>query len=204
MCWWISRSGSNVFRRLRHHLSYANVVASLALFIALGGASYAAFRLPAGSVGTAQIRNHAVTLVKIRGDAKTTLRGRMGDPGPAGPRGLVGPKGPQGSLGVARAFGEVSAAGAVTNSRGNPVVTHPSIGRYCIALAGIDPSTETIAVTLNVLSTFNSAPPSELACDGTVCPVGTWEIATGKLTAPVGGGLVHFINADQAYSFIAP
>jgi hypothetical protein len=36
-------------------LSYANVVATLALFIALGGGAYAAFALPADSVGTRQL-----------------------------------------------------------------------------------------------------------------------------------------------------
>jgi hypothetical protein len=205
MCWWISRLGFNeMLRRLRNHLSYANVVASLALFIALGGASYAAFHLPAASVGTAQIKNHAVTLVKLGHEVGRTFRGRVGAPGPAGPRGPAGPKGPQGPPGVARAFGEVSATGTVTNSRGNPVITHPSTGRYCLSLPGFDPSVETIAVTLNVQSTFNAAPPSEQPGDGNVCPVGTWEIATGKLIAPGGGGLVRFINADQAYSFIAP
>jgi hypothetical protein len=33
-------------KRFRFHLSYANVVATLALFVALGGASYAATQLP--------------------------------------------------------------------------------------------------------------------------------------------------------------
>jgi hypothetical protein len=43
----------------------ANVVAYLALFVALGGTSYAAIGIPRGSVGTAQLRNHAVTPVKL-------------------------------------------------------------------------------------------------------------------------------------------
>jgi hypothetical protein len=43
----------------RHHL------ALIALFIALGGTSYAATRLPADSVGTSQIRNGAVTASKL-------------------------------------------------------------------------------------------------------------------------------------------
>jgi hypothetical protein len=38
---------------LRRHLTYANVVASLALFLALGGAAFAATQLPRNSVGTA-------------------------------------------------------------------------------------------------------------------------------------------------------
>lgn len=193
-----------MFRRLRPHLSYANVVASLALFIALGGASYAAFRLPPDSVGTAQIKNHAVSLIKLGRAATGALRGRTGRQGPGGPRGPAGPKGPQGPPGTTRAFGEVSANGTITQSRGNPSITHPSVGRYCLSVPGIDPNTETLGVTLNVQSTFNAAPPSEAAGDGSVCPVGTWEIATGKLTAPSGGGLVHLVNADQAFSFIAP
>jgi hypothetical protein len=47
-------------------LSYANVVSTLALFVALGGASYAAVELPRNSVGESQIRNGAVTLGKLR------------------------------------------------------------------------------------------------------------------------------------------
>lgn len=51
--------------RFRNRLTYANVVATLALFIALGGASYAAISLPAGSVGPRQLRAGAVTLGKL-------------------------------------------------------------------------------------------------------------------------------------------
>jgi hypothetical protein len=52
---------------LRHRLelskiTYANVVSTIALFAALGGASYAAVVLPAGSVGPQQIRSGAVAL----------------------------------------------------------------------------------------------------------------------------------------------
>jgi hypothetical protein len=46
-------------------VTYANVLSTVAVFTALGGASYAAISLPANSVGTAQIRNGAVTLPKL-------------------------------------------------------------------------------------------------------------------------------------------
>jgi hypothetical protein len=46
--------------RVRRRLSFANVTSALALFVALGGTSYAAINLPADSVGPAQIRYHAV------------------------------------------------------------------------------------------------------------------------------------------------
>ncbi len=48
-------------RHLARRLNYANIVATLALFVALGGASYAAFVLPPGSVGPRQLRRAAVT-----------------------------------------------------------------------------------------------------------------------------------------------
>ena len=50
--------------RIVSHLR-GNLVAYLALFIALGGASYAAVSVPANSVGTRQLRNHSVTPVKL-------------------------------------------------------------------------------------------------------------------------------------------
>jgi len=46
-------------------LSYANVVATLSLLIALGGASYAAVELPANSVGPRQLRNGSVGTQKL-------------------------------------------------------------------------------------------------------------------------------------------
>lgn len=59
-------------RSILGRLTYANVTATLALFIALGGASYAAVSIPKNSVGTAQLKAHAVTAAKV---AKHTLTG---------------------------------------------------------------------------------------------------------------------------------
>jgi hypothetical protein len=50
--------------RIIRHLR-ANTVAYLALFVALGGTSYAAFRLPANSVGARQLKNHSITPIKF-------------------------------------------------------------------------------------------------------------------------------------------
>lgn len=50
--------------RILNHIR-DNIVAYIALFVALGGTSYAAWSLPAGSVGTRQLRNGAVTSNKI-------------------------------------------------------------------------------------------------------------------------------------------
>jgi hypothetical protein len=56
---------------MRPKLTYANVVATLALFIALGGASYAALKLPKNSVGTKQIKKNAVNGAKVKDDSLT-------------------------------------------------------------------------------------------------------------------------------------
>jgi hypothetical protein len=54
----------------RMHPSPALVVSLLALFVALGGTSYAAINsLPANSVGTPQLKNGAVTAPKINASA---------------------------------------------------------------------------------------------------------------------------------------
>jgi hypothetical protein len=53
--------------RFRSHLR-SNAVAYLALFVALGGTSYAAFRLPAGSVGNRALKNHSISPIKFQRD----------------------------------------------------------------------------------------------------------------------------------------
>jgi hypothetical protein len=58
----------------RPRLTYANVVASLALFVALGGVSYAATSLPGGSVGPKQIRTEAVRTDKLADGAVTAAK----------------------------------------------------------------------------------------------------------------------------------
>lgn len=56
---------------IRRHLSYGNIVATLALFLALGGVSYAAATLPKNSVSSKSIKKNAVTNAKIKNNAVT-------------------------------------------------------------------------------------------------------------------------------------
>ena len=97
-----------MWSRSRARLTYANVMATAAMFIALGGGAYAAVKLPANSVGTRQLKRDAVNSSRVRDGslrAKDFERGQVpaavpgtpgskGDPGPAGPHGAAGPRGP--------------------------------------------------------------------------------------------------------------
>jgi hypothetical protein len=62
-----------LFTRLRKRLTFANVISAVALFVALGGTSYAAI-----SVGSAQIRTGAVGKSEIRTGAVGKSENRTG------------------------------------------------------------------------------------------------------------------------------
>lgn len=84
------------------------VVSFVALFVALGGTGYAAFRLPANSVGNPQLKNNAVTGAKVKDNslfANDFAPGQLPQ-GPQGPQGPAGPQGAQGIPGTASAKGD--------------------------------------------------------------------------------------------------
>ena len=79
---------ASILRHLRR-----NLVAYIALSIALSGTSYAATTLaPANSVGTRQVINHSLLKVDFK-------RGQL-PRGRTGPQGLIGPPGPTGAQGI--------------------------------------------------------------------------------------------------------
>ena len=54
---------------IRSHLSFANLVSLMALFVALGGTTYAAVTLPKNSVGARQIKKNGVGASEIKRNA---------------------------------------------------------------------------------------------------------------------------------------
>jgi hypothetical protein len=95
----------------------------LALFVALGGTSYAAVALPANSVGSKQLKQGSVTLPKLARSTRKQLgsgaaagatggQGAQGPQGPQGARGPEGERGPQGARGLTGADGATGPAGA--------------------------------------------------------------------------------------------
>jgi hypothetical protein len=121
-------------KRFRPRPTYANVVASLALFIALGGAAVAA-GLPKNSVGPKQIKKGAVTAKAIRKQAVTA--------GKIAPKAIVAGKlGPNavlpGNLGAGIISTSKIAASAVTAEKiKNNVVTTNKLNNKAVTAAKI-------------------------------------------------------------------
>src|SRR5215210_8018832 len=119
--------------KIRERLSYAKVMATAAVFIALGGTSYA-LSIPRNSIGSGQIRRNAVGASELRSKAvrskdirdgsirladvsaatRVALRGQQGRPGPPGPPGVFS--------------ASVNSGGEVTGGNGH--AEHRVIGLY--------------------------------------------------------------------------
>lgn len=129
-----------MLHQLRARLTFANVIASIALFVALGGGAYAAVgKLPAkdetikacARVGKGDLRlasakrpcaKKTEQAISWNKQGPAGVAGRDGAMGPAGPQGPAGATGPQGPAGPQGAAGEPGTAPpppapAVANSR---------------------------------------------------------------------------------------
>lgn len=131
--------------RVRKHLTFANLIASLALFIALGGVGYAAVKIPEKSVGTAQLKNGAVTTPKISQAARNSLRGQAGPEGAVGPIGKAGPKGATGDTG---APGSAGATGS-TGPQGEPGTSEGYFDRDSGTIAASQAGSDVASTTLD-------------------------------------------------------
>lgn len=90
--------------KLKRHLSVANVLSCIALFVALGGAAYAAVKIPPNAVKARNIARQAVTNAKIKTQAVTS--GKIKDGG-------VNAR----DIGAGQVTGEKLATGAVTGKK---------------------------------------------------------------------------------------
>lgn len=171
-----------MFARVRSALTYANVMATVAVFLALGGGAYAAVKLPKNSVGASQIKKNAVTSTKVKngslkkGDfaAGQLPAGALGPAGPAGARGpagatgLTGPTGPTGPGGPTGTFGSVTtvffqATSDLANSTNGNYGAFCGAGKVAIGGGGRGDATlseETILTNMRpAISAGNTEPP---------------------------------------------
>jgi hypothetical protein len=118
--------------------SPAMLVALLALFVALGGSSYAALSLPKGSVGASQLKKDSVTSPKVKGGSlllsdfraseRAKLRGSQGVPGLQGVQGAPGVQGTPGLNGEPGATNVVVRLGTPVNI---PTASQQSVTVSC-------------------------------------------------------------------------
>ncbi len=125
---------------MRSWLSYANVMATIAVFIALGGTSYA-LSLPRDSVGPREIRSDAVGKSELQRGAVSSGVIRDGaikkrDVSRGARRSLRGPQGPVGPPGPAGATYFAAINGLGGQDRGNATTsTQVSLGVQYVAFA---------------------------------------------------------------------
>ena len=151
---------------LRHRLSYANVMATVAVFIVLGSSSYAALRVTGRNVPEdaltganikhltgKDVRNNSLTGTNVTNKSLTPkdFTGSVRGPGPPGPLGATGAKGDDGDPGpadpLARRIGRSSGKPTTSSESSNPRRAWPA--RL---------STGDRAARVSSVSTFRPAP----------------------------------------------
>jgi len=138
--------------------SPALVISVIALFIALGGTSYAVTQLPKDSVGTKQLKKSAVTSQKLKAGAvtsRTIAKGAVTDGKLAG-NAVTGAKVKDGSL-----TADDLTAAARAELRGTPLTSAAASGSALLPMTA-DAETEVLSTTITV------AYPARLLLDGFV------------------------------------
>lgn len=134
--------------KLQSGLTYANVMATVAVFLALGGSSYAVVALKANSVRSTHIKNgqvkrpdvarNAITSAKVADGSLVSTDFRQGQL-PVGPRGATGPRGPEGPpspTAIYQNSNEVTVGPSATEFVDVNCDVDPSIGLYDQATGG--------------------------------------------------------------------
>ena len=156
--------------------------------------------LPRNSVGTTQLRNNAVTGVKVRNRSLRAVdfaRGQLpaGPTGPAGPVGPVGPAGPAGTPGANGAPGAPGISGlqVVYTTGVNDSTSYKTLNATCPttkrAIGGgvaISPATATTAVAVT-RTYLNGNGTWETAARETDAFAGSWMLNAVVICATVAG-----------------
>ena len=202
---------------VRARLTYANVMATTAFFIAIGGSAYAGTQITGGqiqnntiasadilqnSISSSDIKNGDLLLADFKKKERSKLRGPAGAPGATGATGATGAVGATGAAGDSRAFGFVdnsSGSPVLSKSKGAPQVRRSGNGVFCITVPGVDP-------TITAINAVASAKSGQYA----VIFVGSGLAYSQQCTNSEFQVLtVSFLNADvgvnnASFEFIVP
>ena len=125
---------------MRSHLTYANVMATVAVFLALGGTSYAVSK---GAIGTREIRDNTI---RSRDVADGKLKAKDFAPGqlPTGERGPQGEPGQPGTPGQ-----DATKLFAFIRDNGAPNAATVAYGRGVTAVSDSVPASHSYLVTFD-------------------------------------------------------
>jgi hypothetical protein len=115
---------------LRRHLSASNLLALAAIFMVLGGSSYAAVKLKAGSVTSRTVKDGSLLRRDFRAGELTTAtraESQSGASGAAGPKGDAGPQGEKGEKGEKGDKGEAGPSEAQSVYRDGNAAQVPAL-----------------------------------------------------------------------------
>jgi hypothetical protein len=156
---------------------YANVTATLALIVALGGTSYAAIKLPANSVTTKTVKDRSLLSKDFkRGQIPAGKRGAAGAPGPAGAQGPQGFPGPAGVTASAYAATDAGPTIQANTAQTLGTLTLPGGGNWVVTAKFIATNTTNPApvtdATLDCTLTIGGVAKDNLSSGGTDFGVG--------------------------------
>jgi len=128
-------------------MTFANVVSVVALFVALGGSSYAAITITGKNVKNSSltgkdIKNSSLTTSDVRNGSLLSSDFKSGQlpRGAQGPQGPQGAQGTQGEAGTAVAYAYLRSNGTFDAARSKNIVSSrllaPGIMVWCVDVAG--------------------------------------------------------------------
>jgi hypothetical protein len=166
----------------------ATMIAVVALFVALGGTSYAAFSLPKNSVGSKQLKNNAVTTSKIKNGAVTAGKIKNGavTAGKINTSGLTVPNASHANS-ANNAINSTNATNATTAATANGQGTLASGKTEIGIIGGLFQNGPTVASPMAIAITFPLLAPVALSGSNIeVAPTANCTGSTANPTAAAG------------------
>ncbi|WP_196807568.1 collagen-like triple helix repeat-containing protein [Candidatus Solirubrobacter pratensis] len=218
-------------QRVLVHLR-SNIVAYVALFVALGGSSYAAVRLAPNSVTTRTIAKGAVTNAKLAKGAVTTssvrngtlastdfgkgqlLKGLRGDVGNAGSEGNMGLAGIPGLKGDAGPAGQNGSASIALKARSSGSVSAANSASTSIPLSGntwtqsageldLITGNVTVGIPASCTGSFGNAVVISVDGNAQTFAVAPSSPASRTVTVPVNVGTLSEPGGDATHTLTA-
>jgi len=198
-----------------------NTIALLALFLALGGTTYAASTALIGknTVASPQVVNGSLAAKDLSKKARAALKGNRGPRGFTGARGAEGAQGAKGATGsqgvqgiqgiqgipgTAKAYVRAFADGSLDlpHTKNVTSVDHPSAGTYCINLTAGLTASDTLPVAVTDFSGAGPTTTAQVRRTNGDCAANQLEVITYNWTSP--GGVVTATRTDEAFFAVIP